>query len=326
MKLSPHFSLKEMTQNEFATRHNLDNTPDENVLKNLKFSCERMEQIRAFASAKLGRETPIVVYSGFRSLDVNRALGSDDNSAHIQGLAVDFGISGCTAAQTVELLEEMKHLNLISYTYLTAQQRSGTVGEWVHIDFADVSQDENLPDIQTVEITPTQPEKNPADWITEHFSWREMTRSDTAIRLKIKNIPNEAERANIKYCAEKLEEVRAYVSNKNGKDTGIVVTSCFRCELLNQKVGGAPSSAHRFGLAVDFDIIGYTSAQTAKLLKEMKDKGVLSYDQNILEFPKLGDGAWVHLGFKANPRHNRHQELTANKINGKTNYSAGLLA
>lgn len=58
----------------------------------------------------------------------------------------------------------------------------------------------------------------------------------------------------------------------------------------------------------------------------MRQKGLLDYDQNILEFPKLGDGAWVHIGFKPNGKGNRRQELTASRVNGKTRYSAGLLA
>lgn len=163
-------------------------------------------------------------------------------------------------------------------------------------------------------------------YVTEHFSWNEMTRSTTAARHGIDNTPNETERLNILRVAQELEKIRAYASEKRGKDTAIIVSSCFRNEQVNNLVGGSKTSAHRFGLAVDFDIQGYTSVQTAELVKEMADKGLIQYDQLILEFPKNGSGAWVHIGFKANPEHNRHQELTANKVNGKTVYSRGLLA
>lgn len=320
MKLTPHFSLKELTRNEYAVRNELDNTPDEIALKNLNFTATRMEQIRAYASKQRGQDTPIVVHSAFRSLEVNRALGSDDGSAHILGLAVDFGMVGYTSQQAVDLIQEMKELGLISYTYLTCQQRGGTVGEWVHIDFADIEQSEILKPIETEKIEIRLPEKNPDDWVTPNFSKREMTRSDTAIRLGIANTPNAQEWAYIKYSAEWLEKIRAYAGRP------IIVSSCFRCVAVNRRVGGSSTSAHCFGLAVDFDIVGYTSAQTAHLLKEMRQKGLLDYDQNILEFPKFGDGAWVHIGFKPNGRGNRRQELTANRVNGKTRYSAGLQA
>lgn len=321
MKLTPHFSLREMTRNEYAVRHEMDNTPDETALANLTFTAKRLELIREYISKALGKDTPILVFSAYRNLGVNLAIGSDEQSAHIKGLAADIGVVGLTAVQVVELIKEMEEKGLMTYTWLTHEQRSGAVGEWVHIDFADINQDEVLQPTASAEVKPKQPERNPDDWLTPNFSKREMTRSDTAIRLGIRNVPNAQEWAYIKYTAEWLEKIRAYVGGR-----AIVVSSCFRCAEVNRRVGGSSSSAHCFGLAVDFDIVGYTSAQTANVLKEMKMKGLLNYDQNILEFPKLGAGAWVHLGFKPNGRGNRNQELTANKVRGKTTYQPGLLA
>lgn len=161
-------------------------------------------------------------------------------------------------------------------------------------------------------------------YVTEHFSWNEMTRSATAARHGIANTPNETERANIVKTAQEMEKVRAYACEKRGKDTAIIVTSCFRNERVNRLVGGSPTSAHRLGLAVDFGIQGMTSREAAALVKEMADKGLIDFDQLILEFPK-SSGSWVHIGFKANTAHNRRQILTANKVNGKTVYEQGLV-
>ena len=55
--------------------------------------------------------------------------------------------------------------------------------------------------------------------ITEHFSLKELTRSETARRLGIPNVPSAAEMGNIQYTAEQLEKIRAYVGR------GIVVNS-----------------------------------------------------------------------------------------------------
>lgn len=143
----------------------------------------------------------------------------------------------------------MKDLGLIKYTWLTCQQRGGAVGEWVHIDFADIDQSETLKPIETEKIEIRLPEKNPDDWVTPNFSKRELTRSDTAIRLKIDNTPNAQEWAYIKYSAEWLEKIRAYAGRP------IIVSSCFRCAAVNRRVGGSSTSAHCFGLAVDFDIV-----------------------------------------------------------------------
>lgn len=153
--------------------------------------------------------------------------------------------------------------------------------------------------------------------ISEHFSFRELTRSESARRAGIENVPTAAEMDNIYYTAQQLEKIRAYVGR------GIIVTSCFRSERVNKLVGGSSTSAHRFGLAADCDAIGLTSLAFAKELIKMRDAGKLVFDQLILEFPERGDGAWVHIGFRRNAPM-RNQILTATKKNGKTVYLQGL--
>lgn len=153
--------------------------------------------------------------------------------------------------------------------------------------------------------------------ISEHFSFRELTRSESSRRAGIENTPTAAEMDNIYYTAQQLEKIREYVGR------GIVVTSCFRSERVNKLVGGSPTSAHRFGLAADCDAIGLTSLAFAKELIKMRDAGKLVFDQLILEFPERGDGAWVHIGFRRNAPM-RNQILTATKKNGKTVYLQGL--
>lgn len=153
--------------------------------------------------------------------------------------------------------------------------------------------------------------------ITEHFSLKELTRSESARRAGIENKPSSAEMDNIYYTAQQLEKIRAYVGR------GIIVTSCFRSERVNKLVGGSPTSAHRFGLAADCDAVGLTSLAFAKEIIKMRDEGEITFDQLILEFPERGDGAWVHIGFRrSSPM--RNQIMTATKKNGKTVYLPGL--
>ena len=160
--------------------------------------------------------------------------------------------------------------------------------------------------------------------ITPHFSYRELTRSETARRHGVSNTTSQADLANITYTANQLEKVRAYLNNKYQKPIAIIVTSCFRSEKVNKLVGGSKTSAHRFGLAADCDATGFTSRAFAKEIIEMRDKGLITFDQLILEFPERGDGAWVHLGFKKDGKGQRNQILTATKRNGKTVYLQGL--
>lgn len=166
------------------------------------------------------------------------------------------------------------------------------------------------------DIYPTQ--------ITPHFSYRELTRSETARRHGIDNTPSQADLINITYTAHQLEKVRAYLNDKYQKPIAIIVTSCFRSERVNKLVGGSKTSAHRFGLAADCDATGFTSRAFAKEIIEMRDKGLIAFDQLILEFPERGDGAWVHIGFKKDGKGQRNQILTATKRNGKTVYLQGL--
>lgn len=85
MTISGHFTLEELSFSEAAARLGLDNTPDPSVVANLGLVAEVMERIRTL----LGN-SPIVVHSGYRSLEVNQAVGGVVTSAHCCGLACDF--------------------------------------------------------------------------------------------------------------------------------------------------------------------------------------------------------------------------------------------
>jgi len=79
------FTLEELCFSEAAERLGLDNTPSAAIIANLGRVAEVMEAIRA----RLG-DKAIVVHSGYRSVEVNRAVGGVGASAHCLGLACDF--------------------------------------------------------------------------------------------------------------------------------------------------------------------------------------------------------------------------------------------
>lgn len=83
--MSPNFTLGEYLKSQTATRKGIDNTPDMEQFKNLEaLSVEVMEPVRALAGV------PLIVTSGLRVLELNRAIGSSDTSQHIKGEAADF--------------------------------------------------------------------------------------------------------------------------------------------------------------------------------------------------------------------------------------------
>lgn len=81
--------------------------------------------------------------------------------------------------------------------------------------------------------------------MTEHFSYKELTRSTTADKLGIDNTPNKRERENLYNLALMLEKIRL----KYGKP--IYINSAFRSKELNDAVGGSRTSQHMFGEAAD---------------------------------------------------------------------------
>lgn len=91
MNLTPHFTLAELTASETAERNGIDNTPDALSLQNLTRLADFLEQVKALLGGK-----PVMISSGYRSLPVNRAVGSKDTSQHTIGCAADFKIPGMT--------------------------------------------------------------------------------------------------------------------------------------------------------------------------------------------------------------------------------------
>jgi len=122
MKISEHFTLEELSFSEAAARLGLDNTPIPIVITNLGRVAAVMERIRTL----LG-DRPIVVHSGYRSVEVNRAVGGVVTSAHCRGLACDFVCSafGTPAEVALAILKSD-----IEYDQLILEYG------WVHVGLA----------------------------------------------------------------------------------------------------------------------------------------------------------------------------------------------
>ena len=98
MKLTPNFSLEEMTVSEIGARRGLDNTPNATEISNLVRTALLLEQVRELL------KKPIIVNSAFRSKAVNDAVGSKDTSQHRIGCAADIRVPGMTPKQVVEAI------------------------------------------------------------------------------------------------------------------------------------------------------------------------------------------------------------------------------
>ena len=96
MNLSPHFSLEELT---ITDHRELENTPNEGELANLKRLAEFLETVKTVLGGK-----PIMVNSAFRSKAVNDAVGSKDTSQHRIGCAADIRVPGLTPDEVVKAI------------------------------------------------------------------------------------------------------------------------------------------------------------------------------------------------------------------------------
>ena len=148
--------------------------------------------------------------------------------------------------------------------------------------------------------------------ISEHISYNEAIKSNTATRLGIKNDPNEDQLDNMVKLAEQIfEPLRTYA---NGP---IKVNSFFRSVELNKAIGGSSKSQHCHGQAIDLDdTFGHlTNAEMYRFIKEHLD-----FDQMIWEFGDDDNPDWVHISY-VSPEENRKRCLRASREDGKTKYS-----
>lgn len=119
-QLTEHFYLEEFTQSDYALRHGIRNIPSPKVKQNLQVLANGLEQVRDL----LGN--PIFIKSGYRGIDLNRAIGGVTNSAHVTGYAADFV---CHSYGTPEQITDAIMKSDIEYDQLICE------GTWVHISF-----------------------------------------------------------------------------------------------------------------------------------------------------------------------------------------------
>ena len=95
--LSVHFSLEELTRSEAADRNGWRNTPNEQEVNNLRRLAGLLERVKTAVGGK-----PVMINSGFRSKQVNDAVGSKDSSQHRLGCAADIRVPGMQPLEVVE--------------------------------------------------------------------------------------------------------------------------------------------------------------------------------------------------------------------------------
>jgi len=124
MKLSENFTLSEMTKSQTAIRKNIDNTPTDEHIENLKHLAETLLQPIRDHFGK-----PVTVSSGYRSVDLCEAIGSSSRSQHAKGEAADFEIGGIDNKELgLWIRDNIEYDQLILEFYNDGDPNSG----WIH--------------------------------------------------------------------------------------------------------------------------------------------------------------------------------------------------
>lgn len=118
--LSEHFSLDEMMASESASRLGIDNSPPVGVIGNLRSTAILLEPVRKLLGAAMH------INSGYRSPELNKAIGGVPTSAHCKGWAVDFI---CPSFGSTYKVAEAIASSGIKFDQLILEY------EWVHISF-----------------------------------------------------------------------------------------------------------------------------------------------------------------------------------------------
>ena len=150
--------------------------------------------------------------------------------------------------------------------------------------------------------------------ISEHLDLAEVTRSETAKRKGISNEPTAEHLENFKKLAENIFE-----PIRNHFNVPIHISSGYRSKALNAAVGGAATSQHCSGEAIDIDMDGSSNGVTNKMVFDFI-KANLNFDQMIWEFGNNNSPDWVHVSYESTGKQ-RKQILKASKIGGATKYS-----
>lgn len=150
--------------------------------------------------------------------------------------------------------------------------------------------------------------------LSKNLTLNEVTKSRTAINLGIKNEPNAEQLENLKTIAnEVFQKIRDHF------DVPIKISSGFRSEALNKKVGGSKTSDHMKGCALDIDMDGSTFAAYVanwEIFNYIRKN--LQFRQLIWEFGDANNPDWVHVSYVKGD--NKKEVLRAIKKGKKTFY------
>lgn len=119
-----YFTIKELCKSSTAIQKRIDNTPNSEIVNNLK---QLVDQVLDPLRKRYGK--PIKVNSGYRCEQLNKAVKGAANSQHIKGLAAD--ITAGSAEENKILFQLVQELNL-PFDQLIDEKKFS----WIHVSIS----------------------------------------------------------------------------------------------------------------------------------------------------------------------------------------------
>lgn len=128
MMISKHLSLAEVVRSESAKRRGISNVPTPEHLENFKLLAEKVfEPIREHFGV------PIYISSGYRSKELNKAIGGSATSQHCKGEAIDIDVDGSsiTNKQVFDYIKDKLEFDQLIWEFGTDKNP-----DWVHVSYS----------------------------------------------------------------------------------------------------------------------------------------------------------------------------------------------
>jgi len=129
-KLSTHFSVWEFERSQTAKRLGIANKMEPEHIENAKALCENvLEPLRKHLNM------PIKISSGFRSVELNKAIGSKTaRSQHCKGEAVDIDMDGYYQTTNAEVFRWL--LNNTDFDQIIWEFGDDKNADWIHVSYS----------------------------------------------------------------------------------------------------------------------------------------------------------------------------------------------
>lgn len=121
-----YFTIEELTRSDTARMKGIENKPDETQTAAMKRLIDNVLDPVRVAWGK-----PILVNSGFRSIELNKAVGGVATSQHLKGEAADIRDAGGDNKGLFELIRDMGRKGMIVFDQLIDESNL----KWIHVSY-----------------------------------------------------------------------------------------------------------------------------------------------------------------------------------------------